>query len=420
MDKNALAKKLAAKLDTTAGVNELVRTIKKLDNAGRQTMMTALSSQMTDAKKAQFLSVIRSAGVQADKEVREWLVKGISKSYVAGMNFAQDIGSIKLPASKGTTLYKWVGGEKGEITDAMYKKFGQETVGDAVYFSLDPNSSAEFGDNLKSFILPKQVKLYDATQGAKSTKNVIDQLAKNPMYRKMLATSDNTDFVAFIKKQGYDGVVFFSDDGKNKWVALNEQAAVKKITPAVPPMKPLTVELLNSAPMMKPHLAAVNTLLSDAYLDFGNAITGFVRGSERILNEALKKQLRSSIAMGRLEGQAVTKIKKTITEQLADRGFTVLIDRGGNSWSLPRYSEMLTRTHLLKANNEGVVNRAGDFDIDIVEVSNINTDCDVCAEQEGEIYSLSGKSKNYPYIGDNEPPYHPNCRHTLLLRPDLE
>jgi hypothetical protein len=286
------SKELAAKMariGNVAEVNKLMKTISALDNAGRVVLLRAISEQMTDAKKQQFLMLLKSEATKADAEVRNWLVQGISKTYVGGMNLTQQqIASIKMPMKAG-----------------------------------------------------------------------------------------------------------------------------------LPSLAPLTVTALNTNPFMKPHLQAVNALLSDAYLDFGNSMSGYVRGAEKILNETLKKQLRSEIAMGRLEGQAVKEIKKTVKDELASRGFTVLIDRGGNSWSLPRYSEMLTRTHLLKANNEGVINRASDFEVDIVEVSDIGSDCDICSEQEGEIYSISGKSNEYPAIGGNEPPYHPNCRHTLLLRPDL-
>lgn len=289
MNSAELAKKVA-RLQNVAEVGKLMKAIGRLDSAGRKILMRAISEQMTDTKKQQFLNFLKSEAAKVDGEVREWLVKGLSKTYVAGMNLTQEqIASLKL-----------------------------------------------------------------------------------------------------------------------------------KLKPNMPDLKPIKVEMLNTLPFLQPHLKAVNTLLSDAYLDFGNTMSGFTRGAERIINEALRKQLRSTIASGRLEGKSVQQIKKSIVEEFKDRGFTVLIDRGGNQWSLQRYSEMLTRTHLLKSNNEGVVNRASDFGVDIVEISNIKSRCDECGWYEGRIFSISGKSKNYPPLSGNEPPYHPNCRHTLLLRPDLE
>ena len=183
--------------------------------------------------------------------------------------------------------------------------------------------------------------------------------------------------------------------------------------------KRITVEVLKTAPEMRPHLQAVNALLSDAYLDFGNSMNGFIKGSEHILNDALKQQIRSEIAIGRLQGTAIDDIMKNVKDTIGQQGFSVLIDKGGKSWSLDTYSEMLARPHLLKANNEAVINRAGDFEIDIVEVSDHNTETPLCQEFEGKIYSISGKSDKYPPLPE-EPPFHPSCKHSLLLRPDLE
>ena len=187
----------------------------------------------------------------------------------------------------------------------------------------------------------------------------------------------------------------------------------------MPALKPLTVEMLQTAGSMKPHLDAVNNLLSEAYLNFGSTMTGYVKGAERILNNTIKRQVRSKIAEGRLEGASVREIKNIVKESFSDTGFTVLLDRGGRQWTLDRYSEMITRTHLLEANNEGVINRASDFQVDIVEVSSHGATDALCAEQEGKIYSISGNSEEHEPLGDNEPPFHPNCAHTLLLRPDL-
>lgn len=180
----------------------------------------------------------------------------------------------------------------------------------------------------------------------------------------------------------------------------------------------LNIEILKSAPDLSPHLEAVNSLLSDAYLDFGQGITGFVRGSEHILNDTIRRQVQQKIATGALTGDSIRQITGVIENQLKDRGLEVMLDRGGKQWTAKRYSEMLSRTHVVKAHNEARVNRAANYDIDIVEVSDHFTEDEICERYEGEIYSLSGKSKNYPKL-PSMPPFHPNCAHSLLLRPDL-
>ncbi len=183
----------------------------------------------------------------------------------------------------------------------------------------------------------------------------------------------------------------------------------------------ITVETLTSVPEMATHLEAVNALLSDAYLDFGSGMTGYVKGAEHAINDALKKQIQSKLSLGRLTGTSVRVIRKEIADQLSQKGFNVLLDRGGRQWSLKAYSEMLARTHVIRANTEATINRAIEAGVDIVEISSHGATDDICAPLEGRIFSVSGKSKKYPRLGVKQrPPLHPNCKHTLLPRPDLK
>lgn len=206
--------------------------------------------------------------------------------------------------------------------------------------------------------------------------------------------------------------------GANYTVKALKAVNFKPVATA-PALATINVELLASAPFLKPHLAAVNILLQSSYADFGSTMTGYVKGAEQILNDALKLQTRSTIAMGRLEGTSIADIAKTVKTNIGDKGFTVLLDRGGREWQLGRYSEMVTRTHINKAANEAAINRMGDFEVDIMEVSSHGAQDEACAEEEGQIYSISGDSPNYPPLDGHEPPYHPNCTHNLIPRPDL-
>lgn len=278
-------------LDTIAGVNKLVAIISKLDTNGRQVILSALSTELSEAKKQQVLTLLRQHVTATDIEVRAWLVEGITASYIAGANH-----TVKVLKSIGFKAPEALGG--GLIN--------------------------------------------------------------------------------------------------------------------------INAEMLMTAPFMKPHLEAVNTLLSSSYLDFGNTMTGYMKGAEQILNDGLKRQIRSNIAAGRLEGTAIADIKKTVKETIGNRGFTVLIDKGGRQWDLGTYSEMLTRTHINEAANEAAINRNSDFGVDIMEVSSNGATDEACASEEGQIYSISGNSENYDPLSGHEPPYHPNCTHNLIPRPDLQ
>ncbi len=183
--------------------------------------------------------------------------------------------------------------------------------------------------------------------------------------------------------------------------------------------KVITVEMLRTLKKLSVHADAVNALLGDSYLDFANAMNGIVRGAEKKINEAMKLQIRAKIASNILTGSDIRNTKRDIMNILGDKGFTVLVDRGGKQWTLKRYSEMLARTHTIRAFNESAINRANEFGVDIIQISSHGGSCPICVPYEGKIYSLSGKSKQYPRY-DIGMPIHPNCKHTILMRPDLQ
>lgn len=185
-------------------------------------------------------------------------------------------------------------------------------------------------------------------------------------------------------------------------------------------LKRMTVETLKTDPDFNLHLQAVNTAISNSYNYFGNALNGYVKSADTILGEALSQQLRAQIASDVLSNQTLNTIKENIVQTLGDKGFSVLIGRNGREWDLELYAEVTARTQIAETYNQGVVNKATEEEVDIVEVSSHGAEDELCAPHEGELYSLSGKSENYPPLtADNKPPYHPNCKHILLLRPDL-
>ena len=167
------------------------------------------------------------------------------------------------------------------------------------------------------------------------------------------------------------------------------------------------------------HKHAVNALISDAYLDFANGMNGILKGAEHQLNDAMKRQARVHMIAGHLTGASMDEIAREVKTLLGDQGFSVLLDRGGRQWSLQQYSKMLVRTHIMKSTNEGTLNRITEWNVDIVQISEHAGACPICIPLEGKVFSVSGKSKQYDKLVFY-PPYHPNCRHTYLPRPDLD
>lgn len=160
------------------------------------------------------------------------------------------------------------------------------------------------------------------------------------------------------------------------------------------------------------HKEAIETLVDDFYLDFANGIEGVKRAGREFISEMVKLKINERIVVGAIKGEGVYKIKREVKKLVEKRGFTALIDRGGNRWKIDRYAEMLVRTHIIKANNSGFVNRLLENGLELVEMSQHATSCPTCKPYEGKVFSLTGNDKKHGEAPDL--PIHPNCKHSFL------
>jgi hypothetical protein len=121
---------------------------------------------------------------------------------------------------------------------------------------------------------------------------------------------------------------------------------------------------------------------------------------------------RATLAVEREESKG--SLKKDVKDHL--QGLVEdgnLIEVNGKAWIMDKYADLVARTSLREAATSATLDLCDQYANDLVEVSDHATDCDECEEFEGKIYSISGKDPNYPPLTD-EPPYHPNCKHSLL------
>lgn len=172
----------------------------------------------------------------------------------------------------------------------------------------------------------------------------------------------------------------------------------------------------------------IGNLVNEINLSFAEGMRGIERSTERMFSTARKIRLQALIG----EGRITQKTRRTISGAIADNlrnDFTVLVDKGGRAWTLERYAEMLTRTKLVAASNNGLTNRLLREGGDLVIVSDHARECDLCHPWEGKVLSISGATKVDPYtkraissVQDAEAAglMHPNCKHKYLpYRPEL-
>jgi len=158
----------------------------------------------------------------------------------------------------------------------------------------------------------------------------------------------------------------------------------------------------------------VETLMGNAFLEFGEAIQGVMRSSTAFINTATRVQLRDTIVKGEIKGSSIRNISKEMEKIFLDKGITAFVDKGGRRWSLSRYGQMLSRTTLMNAHIEGVITEGARHGVYFFEISSHPHLSDVCSPFEGRIFDIRTASQ------DDLPLYHPNCLHVLIPRPDLQ
>lgn len=169
------------------------------------------------------------------------------------------------------------------------------------------------------------------------------------------------------------------------------------------------------------HTNAIAALVDDASRAFGESLTGVDRSAQLLLGKVSRETMTQKLAEGMIGGKARKEVAKVIKGTLQSQGLDALIDKGGNSWTLDRYADMLFRTKAVEARNRGLMNRMAENDYDLVQVS-AHGATDVCGDWEGKILSATGATPGYDTVADAEADglFHPNCRHAInVLIPSL-
>lgn len=160
---------------------------------------------------------------------------------------------------------------------------------------------------------------------------------------------------------------------------------------------------------------AIRVIASDAFVRFGASIQAAGRTVTNVMSVARRERIRSIIAEGTIGARTRRDISKSIAAEFSD-GITALVDRSGKQWSLDTYAEMLARTKMREATNDGLQNRMIQSGVDLVQVSDHNSSHAACAEWEGKILSITGNTPGYKTVEDAKSGglFHPNCKHRLL------
>ena len=184
---------------------------------------------------------------------------------------------------------------------------------------------------------------------------------------------------------------------------------------AVKQLKNTGADVAVSEGFNRVHKDAIAALVDDSTRAFGETLTGVSRSANLLLGKAVREEITQALAKGVAAGEARLQVRKTIKALLQEQGLSALVDKGGKTWTLDRYADMLLRTKAVEARNRGMVNRLVENGYDLVQVSSHGTEHYECAIWEGKILSLRGESKGYPTVAQAERAglFHPNCKHAI-------
>lgn len=161
------------------------------------------------------------------------------------------------------------------------------------------------------------------------------------------------------------------------------------------------------------HRAAIQ-VLADNFLANIRDAHNFI--GRRVRDEWRKASLEA-ITEKVATGQTVRETKKRLQARLAEEGLSAFKDSKGREWRLDAYADMVARTTTTEATNLGTTNQLQSMGYDLMQLTDHDAPCPICAPYEGRIYSVSGKSKDYPPLNivpgirDGYWTLHPNCRH---------
>lgn len=156
------------------------------------------------------------------------------------------------------------------------------------------------------------------------------------------------------------------------------------------------------------NLAAVEAMQLAVEQKLDDALQQVGRSAQDVFRRVGLEQVGTGIAGGLSRKETSQAIVKELTEE----GVGAFIDRSGKTWKLDTYARMVARTTQREAMSLGTLDRLAQLGIDLVHVSDHNTECEICKEFEDKVYSISGNSDKYPKLIEL-PPFHPNCKHVI-------
>lgn len=157
---------------------------------------------------------------------------------------------------------------------------------------------------------------------------------------------------------------------------------------------------------------AVKGIIADTFEDLFRSNQQMTQYFKRTLRQITKEQVMKNV----ISGDPIKMSSEQLKERMLEQGFKGFTKKNGDKINVDEYARLVLHTKTMQAHNDGTILTMTQEGFDLVQVSYHKTSCKTCGLYENKIYSISGKSKEYPPISDmpnGGPPFHPHCRHVL-------
>lgn len=171
---------------------------------------------------------------------------------------------------------------------------------------------------------------------------------------------------------------------------------------------PTASEILRNYPR---HHTMYSVFQEAAYNDFARTqfpVVRDVQGKVReIIIQASEAQYQEANVFTRRQ------MSQDLMNRFADRNITGIVYSDGRRVNIDAYSEMVARSQTGNAARQASMNRQQQYGYDLVRISTHFPCSDLCVDEQGKVYSISGSSDQYPPLEDaiSNGLYHSNCKH---------
>lgn len=155
------------------------------------------------------------------------------------------------------------------------------------------------------------------------------------------------------------------------------------------------------------HKEAINALLNNSKNYVRASLDWVERQALSMLNEFHQAQVREELAKGTLSWESLYTMKQRLEQYFLDNELTVFKDRGGKTWTMDRYIDMLVRTETSIANVQWTINRAIQLWITKFKIIEHSDCCKECYHENWRIVDIRDWEVELP-------PFHPNCRWYII------